>query len=186
MKLRFLFRTVQHPLLSVAIEAIKFRESIGQEGLTFTEAANHLAAQVSVLPEFVAKGRGISAIERGGGKDSIYKADGTIYTGFIKNWNGLSALDKMKVVDERERLGLTRNSSKKNRDRKTSAVGQKKALASLCKDTKKAQRQLAALERKRAGGSDDGSVNAADEKPDDTGNSFGGRSEKKKAKSQQA
>ena len=184
--MRFLFRTVQHPSLSAAIEALKVRESIGQEGLTFTEAANHLAAQVSVLPEFVAKGRGISAIECGGGNDSIYKANGTIYTGFIKNWNGLSALDKMKVVDERERLGLTTNSSKKNRDRKTSAVGQKKALASLHKDMKKAQRQLAALKRKRSGGSDEKSVDAADEKPDDAGNSFGGRSEKKKAKSQQA
>ena len=32
MKLRFLFRTVQHPVLSAAIEAIKVRESIGQEG----------------------------------------------------------------------------------------------------------------------------------------------------------
>ena len=142
--------------------------------MTFTEATNHLAAQVSVLPNFVAKGRGISAIERGGGNDSIYKADGTIYTGFIKNWNGLSALDKMKVVDERERLGLTKNSSKKNRDRKTSAVGQKKALASLRKDMKKAQRQIAALKRKKAGGSDDESADAADEKPEDAGNSFGG------------
>ena len=64
------------------------------------------------------------------------------------------------MVDERERLGLTKNSSKKNRDRKTSAVGQKKALASLCKDMKKAQRQLAALKRKRAGGSDDEIVDA--------------------------
>ena len=30
MKLRFLFRTVQHPSLSAAIEALKVRESIGQ------------------------------------------------------------------------------------------------------------------------------------------------------------
>ena len=67
----------------------------------------------------MAKGRGISAIERGGGNGSIYKTDGAIYTGFIKNWNGPSALDKMKVVDERERLGLTKNSSKKNRYRNT-------------------------------------------------------------------
>ena len=139
-----------------------------------------------MLLEFVSKGRGISAIKRGGGTDSIYKANVTIYTGFIKNWNGLSALDKMKVVDERERLGLTRNSPKKGRDRKTSAVGHKKALASLRKDMKKAQQQLVALKRKRAGGSDDQSVDAADKKPDDAGKTFGGRSEKKKAKYQQA
>ena len=50
MKLRFIFRAVQHPLLLSAIEALKVRESIGQEGLTFTEAANHLEEQVSVLP----------------------------------------------------------------------------------------------------------------------------------------
>ena len=90
------------------------------------------------------------------------------------------------MVEEHGRLGLTRNSPKKSRNRKTSAVGQKKALSSLCKDMKKAQRQLAALKRKRAGGSDDESVDTADEKPDDAGNSFGGRSEKRKAKSQQA
>ena len=52
----------------------------------------------------MAKGQGISAIERGGGNNSIYKADGTIYTGFIKNWAVLSAQDKKKLVDERERL----------------------------------------------------------------------------------
>ena len=50
MKVRFIFRTVNHPLVLAAIEALKVRESISQEGLTFTKAANHLAAQVSVLP----------------------------------------------------------------------------------------------------------------------------------------
>ena len=113
-----------------------------------TKAAYHLEAQVSVLPEFLAKGGGISAIERGGGNNSIYKANGTIYTDFINNWAGLSAQDKTKVVNKRERLGLTRNSPKKGRDRKTSAVGQKKAVASLLKYMKKSQRQLKPLKGK--------------------------------------
>ena len=186
MKLRSIFSTLYHPLLSAAIKALKVSETIGQGGLMITKAAYHLEAQVSVLPEFLAKGGGISAIERGGGNNSIYKADGTIFTGFIKNWDGLSAQDKTKVVDERERPGITSNSPKKGRYRKTSAVEQKKVLASLRKDMKKSQRQLADLKRKRAGGSDNKSVDAADKKPDDAGNSFGGRSEKKKAKSQQA
>ena len=50
MKLRFIFRTVHHPSLSAAIEALKVKESIGQGGLKFTKAANRLVAQVSVLP----------------------------------------------------------------------------------------------------------------------------------------
>ena len=64
MKVRFLFNIVQHTALSAAIEAFKFRYLIGGTNLTFTEAANHLAAQVSVLPEFLARGRGISAMKR--------------------------------------------------------------------------------------------------------------------------
>ena len=76
MKLRFIFRKVHHPSLLAAFEDIKVRESISQRELT---------AQVSVLPEFVVKGWGISTIKRGGGNNSIYKSDGTIYTGFIKN-----------------------------------------------------------------------------------------------------
>ena len=50
MKVRFFFKTVQHTALSAAIEAFKVRYLIGGTNLTFTEAANHLAAQVSVLP----------------------------------------------------------------------------------------------------------------------------------------
>ena len=90
------------------------------------------------------------------------------------------------MVDEREMLGLASNSTKKGGDCKTSAVGQKKALASLRKYMKKAQRQLATLKRKRAGGSDNESADTADEKPGDADNSFGGQSQKKKTKYQQA
>ena len=64
MKVRFLFNIVQHTALSAAIEALKVSDSIGGTNLTFTKAANHLAAQVSVLPEFLARGRGISAMKR--------------------------------------------------------------------------------------------------------------------------
>ena len=63
-KVWFLLKTVQHTSLSAAIEALKVSDSIGGTNLTFTKAANHLAAQVSVLPEFLARGRGISAMKR--------------------------------------------------------------------------------------------------------------------------
>ena len=76
------------------------------------------------------------------------------------------------MVDERERPGITSNSPKKGRYRKTSAVEQKKVLASLRKDMKKDQRQLSALKSKRAGSGDNKSADTADEKPDDAGKNF--------------
>ena len=90
MKVRFHFRTAQHTLLGAAIEALKVRDSIGSETLTFTEAANHLSEQVSILPEFVSKGRCISCVERDHGAKhtgykGIYKKDVPVYTEFYNN-----------------------------------------------------------------------------------------------------
>ena len=183
MKLRFLFKTVQHASLSASVEALKVRDSIGETALTFTEAANHLAAQVSTMPEFVAKGRGISAIEigspGGGGKSSIHRSDGSIYTGFIKNWGSLSQDEKTKVIEERARLGIKgRDGASPKRKRYTSAVTAKRTIAKIQAELKATKRTVAALKRDA-----DGVVSDEEKAPDDAGNSFGGRNQKKKSKS---
>ena len=49
-KLRELFKQVQHAQLQDTIKALKVR--FDMEGITYTQAANHLTAVVSELPEY--------------------------------------------------------------------------------------------------------------------------------------
>ena len=49
-KLRKLFKQVQHPQLQDTVKALKVR--FDMEGITYTQAANHLTATVSELPEY--------------------------------------------------------------------------------------------------------------------------------------
>ena len=49
-KLRELFKWVQHPLLQDTIKVLKVHFDMG--GITYTQAANHLTAAVSELPEY--------------------------------------------------------------------------------------------------------------------------------------
>ena len=49
-KLRQLFKRVQHPQLQDTVKALKVR--FDMEGIMYTQAANHLTAAVSELPEY--------------------------------------------------------------------------------------------------------------------------------------
>ena len=49
-KLRELFKQLQHPQLQDTVKALKVR--FDMEGVTYTQAANHLTAAVSELPEY--------------------------------------------------------------------------------------------------------------------------------------
>ena len=49
-KIRELFKQVQHPQLQDTVKALKVH--FDMEGLTYTQATNHLTAAVSKLPEF--------------------------------------------------------------------------------------------------------------------------------------
>lgn len=78
------------------VSALKAQKVIDPT-LTFTTIANQLVAEVSHLPEFVSmRARGISGITSGQdqGCSGIYNADGSIYTGFYKNWGSLSKEDR--------------------------------------------------------------------------------------------
>ena len=49
-KVRELFKCVQHMQLQDTVKALRVRYNL--DGITYTEAANHLTAAVSELPEF--------------------------------------------------------------------------------------------------------------------------------------
>ena len=186
MKVRFLFWTVQHNSLADAIESLKFRDYIGSKTLKFTEDTNNLSAQVSILPESVSKVWGISGVKRDHGakhtgEKGIYKKDGLVYTGFYKNWGGFYPEDKTKVIDERSCLGTNKAIPKKENYCKTEAASRKKALGTLNKDMKEANRMISSLKRKR-GMRDSDDHDSEEETPDNYGDRFGGYIEKKKGK----
>ena len=73
-KLHELFKRVQHPQLQRTVKALKVR--FDMEGLTYTQAANHVMAAVSELPEChmtcMVSSAGATGI-RGGGGGSAHK-----------------------------------------------------------------------------------------------------------------
>ena len=91
------------------------------EGITYTQAANHLTAIVSELPEYhlthkvSASSSGAPWIQGGGGSGhnssvkkkggtqapnkGILMSDGLGFTGYYPNWSELSKEDKQRVLD---------------------------------------------------------------------------------------
>ena len=173
-KIRFLFEKVQCPVLLGSVAALKVKQNLDPESVTFTSAANFLAADVSTTPENAR--RVASAVETGGGTESIYK-DGKIHTGYYKAWNKLSREDRDKVIAERIRTGNNKPAKRKNNRRKVSAAtsASKKETKKIKGKYEKAKRRIAALSQR--GGSDEAAAANA-------GNAFGGRAEKKKGKKQ--
>ena len=186
-QIRWLFQKVQHPELRLMVSALK-AQKITDPTLTFTTAANQLAAEVSQLPEFVSmRSRGISSVNAGGdkGRNGIYNTDGSIYTGFYKNWGSLSKEDREKVIQERNRLGIKKTGKGDGkRQRKTAVAKTKKKLAKVQKEMKELKRRVSSL--KQAPGDDedrDGDGKDESSVPDDAGNQFNGRRSKRNKKS---
>ena len=112
---------MQHPQLQGTIKVLKVR--FGMEGLTYTQAANHLTAAVSELPEFhttrwvaAARIHGGSAdtgthnkynnsARKGAPKSGISTVDGKIFMGFYKHWRTLTDDEKQHVIEECKRKG---------------------------------------------------------------------------------
>ena len=121
-KVRELFKRVQHTQLQDTVKALCVRFDL--DGITYTEAANHLTTAVSELPEFQLAQR-VSAVKqiRGGGKgkhkrDSIYVEDGTIFTGYYSNF---MSFERDKVIAEREHKNGKKN-DKRDTKRKFSEL----------------------------------------------------------------
>ena len=103
-KLRELFKRVQHPQLQDTVKALKV--CFDMEGITYTQAANHLTATVSELPEYhlthkvSASSSGAPRIRGGGGSShnsnikrkggmqapnkGILMSDGLVFTGYYQ------------------------------------------------------------------------------------------------------
>jgi hypothetical protein len=170
-KLRALLEKVQHPQLTSAVSALRVQATIDPTVVTFTTAANHLAAQVSTMPEYIASKRSVSFV--GTASASILGKDGSIFTGHYKNWKQLSKEDRDKVTAERAKNGTPKGAFK-NKKRKTSAAKTTKKLSTVVKELEDAKRSIAALKSANGGIPKD-----EEQISDDAGNAFGGRSAKK-------
>ena len=104
-KLHEFFKWVQHPQLQDTVKALKV--CFDMEGITYTQAANHLTAAVSELPEYhltrkvSASSSGTPRIRGGGGNnhncnikkkggmqapnEGILMSDGSGFTGYYPN-----------------------------------------------------------------------------------------------------
>ena len=87
-KIRFLFKKVQHTGLKSAGKALKAQMTAGVN-VTYTMATNHLSTAVSELPEYISKNRNMSAVgkdklEDGSEKPTIYNSNKSIKTGYIQ------------------------------------------------------------------------------------------------------
>ena len=172
-KLRALLEKIQNPTLMSTVSAIKVRDSMTEGGTTFTQAANLLSADVSKMPEFINAQRNVAAAATSSG--NIYNTDGTIRTGHIKDWKSLSKEDRDKVKEARAKTGVVHN--KKAGKRRASAAKTKKRLSNLQKELESAKRSIAALQS-----TSQPQPTEDDAAPQDAGNSFGGRAEKKAKK----
>ena len=189
-KVRILLKKVEHPQLQDAIGALRVRATIGG-GITFTECANHLSAQVSELPDHQSTPRKVSGAgsnrtgksseskrirggssnsNNGGKRNGIYMPDGSVWTGFYSDWSQLSKEDRQTVID-------TRVSNKAKGGRKVSEVGSAKKLKEIKSQVAELKRSLAAIKTTQDAGED-----TAGDVPDNAGDAFGGRQQKKQKK----
>ena len=157
------------------------------DGLTYTQAANHLTAAISKLPDYQMACRVSNVKTTGGGGNkqgcihhngnSIYATDGTIWTRHYDEWATMKDADKEKVMAEWECKKKARGgkgSKGKNYKQKVSDI------SSLTEDIQAMKRSVAELISKR----DETADEVAPKPPhNDAGNAFGGRASKFKVKS---
>ena len=94
--LRELFERVQHPQLQDIIKALKVR--FDMEGITYTQAANHLTATVSELPEYHLTHK-VSASSSGAPR--IRGGGGSGHNSNVKRKGGMEALNKGILMSDR-------------------------------------------------------------------------------------
>ena len=168
-KVRELFKHVQHMQLQDTVKVLHIRYDL--DGITYTEAANHLTTAVSELPEYQLA-RHVSAINciRGSGKgkhkrDSIYAGDGTIFTGYYSNFMSFLKEERDKVIAEREHKNSRKN-EKRDTKRKLSE------LQSLMEDIAMMKRTVSQLITAKPGNHEEEDKEVP---RNNTGNCFGGR-----------
>ena len=173
-KVRCLFDKISNPYLLGTVAALKASQLRESDPLTFTTAANHLAAQISSAP---GASTNISATTTSAEapKIGIYR-DGEIFTGNYPNWGQLSKEEQSKVTAERKRKGVSRSGSRSKRFQKQRGGSQTKQIKALKKQLQEQKMMISALSRTRE--RDDEDSDASGEPTHNAGGSFGGRSEK--------
>ena len=188
-KLRELFKRVQHPQVQDTVKALKV--CFDMEGITYTQAANHLTAAVSELPEYhltrkvstsssgtprIRGGGGNShnsSIKRKGGMQApnkgILMSDRSVFTGHYPNWSELSKEDKQRMLDAQ--------------NKKKGGVGNKWQISDVTSITEQLQvmkhtiSELISSKNNQINSksSEDKMKNKARHSQNDAGNAFGGR-----------
>ena len=170
-KVHELLKRVQNNQLQDTVKALPVRFDL--DGISYTEAANHLISAVSELPEYLLACH-VSSLKRicGGGsekgknkfkRDSIYVDDGTIFTGYYSNWKSLSKEDRDKVIAERKKKNMPGVAKNDNKHK----LAKIQALTEHIAMMKHMVSQLAATKHNQEEQDDDAPCN-------DAGNQFGG------------
>ena len=181
-KIRFLLKQVKCDQLKEAVAALKTRITTDpSNSVTYSTVANHLAACVAELPDFISKARGVGATSTNGSDspiEGITRSDGSIHIGHYPNWRQLSKGDRDKVIEERKRLKVAKGKGKGGKPGNPAST----ELEKLKKVLAKKKRAIAALKKKSAKSDDDKSDdNESDGKErEDAGDQFGGKRKKKK------
>ena len=184
--IRFLFRSIVHPGLEADIAAMKATITTSPPGsITYSTVSNHLSTSVSQLPEFIARGRNVSATTTEGtddGKLSCYKDDGTlILDQYLPDWQTYPDDVKKNILSERARLGVKLGrGGRGNRNYGTNLS----ELSKLKKENSKFKRTIKALKKlsNSEDAKDDDNEDSEEEEENDAGDQFGGKNLKKKSK----
>jgi hypothetical protein len=180
-KIRLLFQKVQAATLEVTKSALQVQSDLDQDGDTVTY--DFIANSMSVVAEksvSFAENRRASGVATGQGGEApssgINKPDGSIFTGYFKNFQQLSSDDKSAVIEERKRLNITPKKGKPRSARKTAATKATKGVAKFNRAISSLTTRLKELEGKR----DPVEEPETEVSPqDNAGDQFGGRRSKK-------
>jgi hypothetical protein len=171
------------------------------EKVSFTSAANHLAAQLSITQDFKANADrrvGISAVGETNGADAPtdgIRKSGKIYTGFYPNFHALSKADKRAVFDERDAKGVESPGNRGGRGGARRGGGKRSVSAAAKKEKEKefndlksqiggvVKKQIISALKRQKEPESESDEDDSDPK-DDAGTGFGGRTAKKSIKFQ--
>ena len=182
-KIRFLFKNIQHSGLEADIAALKASITTNPTGtITYSTVCNHLSTAVLQLPEFIAKGRSISSVDRDDTSSlSCYRDDGTlILDEYLPDWMSYPGDTKKKILSERARLGVKLGRGGKGQH----SASSNSIVTKLKKANEKFKRKIKALKKLNPTNEDndnDDDDSSADESQD-AGDQFGGKNSKKKKK----
>jgi len=185
-KIRFLFKNIHHSGLDADIAALKASITTNATGtITYSTVCNHLSTSVSQLPDFIAKGRNISSVDRDDATSlSCYRDDGTlILDEYLPDWMSYPGDTKKKILSERARLGIKLGRGGKGQYKGSS----NSVVTKLKKANENFKRKIKALQKlnpSNANKGDDDDDSISGDESQDAGDQFGGKHSKKKKKAE--